>query len=395
VLAAGGTDALVFIELGAVVLGLAVLARVAERVGLSPIPLYLLAGLCFGDGGVATLELSEDFLDVTAQIGVVLLLLTLGLEYTADELRSTLRRGARDGIVDLVANALPGVAAGVILGWGAKETLLLAGVTYISSSGVIAKVLDDLGRLGNRETPTVLSVLVLEDLAMAAYLPLVGIVLAGTSLLAATVSLGVALGATVVVLVFALRFGHLVSRALSSRSDEALLLGLLGSTLLVGGLAEQAGVSAAVGAFLVGIAVSGPVQERASELVRPLRDVFAAIFFLVFSLRIDPSDLPPVAFAALALAVVTAGSKMASAWYSTARAGVAARGRVRAGTVLIARGEFSIVIAELGTAAGLDPRLAALAAAYVLVMATAGPVLTRSADALAGRTVTGRALPAP
>ena len=394
-LAAGGTDALVFIELGAVVLGLAVLARVAERVGLSPIPLYLLAGLCFGDGGVATLELSEDFLDVTAQIGVVLLLLTLGLEYTADELRSTLRRGARDGIVDLVANALPGVAAGVILGWGAKETLLLAGVTYISSSGVIAKVLDDLGRLGNRETPTVLSVLVLEDLAMAAYLPLVGIVLAGTSLLAATVSLGVALGATVVVLVFALRFGHLVSRALSSRSDEALLLGLLGSTLLVGGLAEQAGVSAAVGAFLVGIAVSGPVQERASELVRPLRDVFAAIFFLVFSLRIDPSDLPPVAFAALALAVVTAGSKMASAWYSTARAGVAARGRVRAGTVLIARGEFSIVIAELGTAAGLDPRLAALAAAYVLVMATAGPVLTRSADALAGRTVTGRALPAP
>jgi CPA2 family monovalent cation:H+ antiporter-2 len=395
VLAAGGTDALVFIELGAVVLGLAMLARVAERAGLSPIPLYLVAGLFFGEGGALGLELSEEFLDVTAQIGVVLLLLTLGLEYTADELRSTLRRGARDGFVDLAANALPGVVAGVLLGWGAEETLLLAGITAISSSGVVAKVLEDLGRLGNRETPTILSVLVFEDLAMAAYLPLVGIVLAGTSLLAATASLTVALGVTAAVLLLALRYGHFVSRALTTRSDEALLLGVLGSTLLVGGLAEQAGVSAAVGAFLVGIAVSGPVQERASELVRPLRDVFAAIFFLVFSLRIDPGDLPPVAVAAVVLALATTVSKMSSAWYSTARAGVGVRGRVRAGTALVARGEFSIVIAELGTAAGLDERLAALAAGYVLIMASAGPVVTRYADAISERSLSRRTARAP
>jgi CPA2 family monovalent cation:H+ antiporter-2 len=349
------------------------------------------AGLSFGEGGVVGLELSEDFLDVTAQIGVVLLLLTLGLEYTADELRSTLRRGARDGLVDLGANALPGVVAGLVLGWGAEETLLLGGITAISSSGVVAKVLDDLGRLGNRETPTILSVLVLEDLAMAAYLPVVGIVLAGTSLLSATASLTVALGATVAVLALALRFGHLASRALSARSDEALLLGVLGSTLLVGGLAEQAGVSAAVGAFLVGIAVSGPVQQRASALVRPLRDVFAAIFFLVFSLRIDPGELPPVVGAAVALAVATTVSKLASAWYSTTRAGVGTRGRVRAGAALVARGEFSIVIAELGTAAGLDERLAALAAGYVLLMASAGPVLARYADTIGERFVAQRA----
>ncbi|HEX5614274.1 MAG TPA: cation:proton antiporter [Acidimicrobiia bacterium] len=384
-LAAGGTDATAFIELGAIVLGLAVLARIAERAGFSPIPLYLLAGLFFGDGGFHQLDVSEDFLDLTSQIGVVLLLLALGLEYTADELRRTLRSGLRDGAVDLVANALPGLAAGILLGWGGKETLLLAGVTTISSSGVIAKVLADFGRYGNRETPTVLSILVLEDLAMAAYLPLVGVVLAGTSLLAGMVSLAVAISVVVIVLLFAIRSGHVVTRLLASRSDEALLLGLLGSTLLVGGLAEQAGVSAAVGAFLVGIAVSGPVQERASELVQPLRDLFAAIFFLVFALRIDPGDLPPVAFAAIALAVVSAITKFGSAWYSTTRAGIGVRGRTRAATVLISRGEFSIVIAELGTVAGLDPRLAALAAGYVLVLASAGPILTRYADPIGER----------
>lgn len=384
-LAAGATDALAFIELGAVVLALAVLARIAERAGFSPIPFYLLAGLFFGEGGFHQLDVSEDFLDLTSQIGVVLLLLALGLEYTADELRRTMRSGVRDGAVDLVANAIPGLAAGLLLGWGGKETLLLAGLTSISSSGVVAKVLADLGRYGNRETPTVLSILVLEDLAMAAYLPVVGVVLAGTSLLAGMVSLAVAITVVVVVLMFAIRSGHVVTRLLTTRSDEALLLGLLGLTLLVGGIAEQAGVSAAVGAFLVGIAVSGPVQERASQLVQPLRDVFAAIFFLVFALRIDPGDLPPVALAAIALALASVASKFASVWYSTTRAGIGIRGRTRAATLLVARGEFSIVIAELGTAAGLDPRLAALAAGYVLILASAGPILTRYADPIADR----------
>jgi CPA2 family monovalent cation:H+ antiporter-2 len=394
VLAAGAIEPLVFVELGAIVLALAVLARLAERLGLSPIPLYLAAGLFFGEGSALGLQLSEDFLSLTAQIGVVLLLLTLGLEYTAEELQSTLRRGARDGVVDLVVNAVPGVLAGLALGWGTHETLLLAGITAISSSGVVAKVLADLGRLGNRETPTVLSILVLEDLAMAAYLPIVGVVLAGRSLPAAALSVVVALAVIATALLFALRRGHWVNRALAARSDEALLLGLLGLTLLVGGVAEEAGVSAAVGAFLVGIAVSGPVQHRASALVQPLRDLFAAIFFVSFSLRIDPGDLPPVAIAAIGLAVASAATKVATGWYSARRTGVGARGRMRAGTVLVARGEFSIVIAELGVTAGLDSQLSSLAAAFVLLLASGGPILTRAADRLA-RPFVAPTLPPP
>ncbi len=377
--AAPGATAPVLIELGLVVLALAVLARLADRVGLSPIPLYLVAGLVAGDGGVIPLELSDDLVAIGSEVGVVLLLLALGLEYSGEELGTSLRSGLAAGAVDLVANAAPGVVVGLALGWDPRAAVLLGGVTYISSSGVISKVLRDLGRLGNRETPSILSILVLEDLAMAVYLPVVAVLLAGGSLLAGMASVAAALVTVAAVLLVALRHGGVVSRAVLTRTDEALLLAVLGMTLVVAGVASRLQVSAAVGAFLVGIALSGPVQERASLLVSPLRDLFAATFFLFFGLQIDPADLLPVAAVAGALAMVTAATKIGTGWWAAAREGIARPGRLRAGTALVSRGEFSIVIAGLGVAAGIEPDLGPVAAAYVLLLAVAGPVLTRFA----------------
>jgi len=385
VAAASDDVAIAFIELGVIVLALAVLARVSDRLGVSPIPAYLVAGLLFGDGGIATPELSGDFLHPAAEIGVVLLLLTLGLEYTPDELRDGLRRNGRAGIVDVVLNALPGAAAALLLGWGLKEAVLLAGITYISSSGVISKVLTDLGRLGNRETPAILTVLVLEDLAMTLYLPVAAVVIAGDEISDAAVTIAIALSVTVVALVAAMRYGHHLTRAISTRSDEALLLGVLGVTLLAAGAAQELEVSAAIGAFLVGVALSGTVQQRASALIEPLRDLFAALFFVLFGLQVDIGSLPPVLLAASLLALVTAATKVVTGWYAARRLGVGVRGRARAGASLIARGEFSIVIAGLAIGSGVDRKLVPLAAAYVLLLAIAGPIITRFADRLVPR----------
>jgi len=144
-------------------------------------------------------------------------------------------------------------------------------------------------------------------------------------------------------------------------------------------------VSAAVGAFLVGIALSGPAAHGARALLSPLRDLFAAVFFVFFGLQTDPHQLPPVALVAAALALVTTLTKLAGGWWAARRAGIATPGRLRAGTALVARGEFSIVIAGLAVAAGLHPRLGPLAATYVLLLAVAGPVLARLADPLATR----------
>src|SRR4249920_2654881 len=156
--------ALELIELGAVFLGLGLLGRLAGRIGMSPIPLYLIGGVCFGTGGLVPLSNIGDFTTLASEVGVVLLLLLLGLEYTAAELTTGLRRSWPAGVLDIVLNAAPGVAVALALGWGPVGATVLGGVTSISSSGIVAKVLADLGRLGNRETPVILSVLVFEDL---------------------------------------------------------------------------------------------------------------------------------------------------------------------------------------------------------------------------------------
>ena len=176
---AAGAASTVLLELGAVLLALGVLGRLAANVGLPAIPLYLLAGLAVGEGGFYSLDASVDFIATGADIGVVLLLLMLGLEYSTDELMGGLRTQRAAGMVDAVANFTPGFVIGLLLGWGPLAATLLGGVTYVSSSGIIARLLEDFERLGNRETPVVLSLLVIEDLAMAVYLPVVAGLLIG------------------------------------------------------------------------------------------------------------------------------------------------------------------------------------------------------------------------
>jgi len=374
-----------FLELGGIILGLAVVARLAVLVGLSPIPLYLLAGLALGEGGFFPIVTSEDFIEIGAQLGVILLLLMLGLEFSGRELVGSVRSGTTAGLIDLAVNAAPGIAAGLLLGLGSIGSLFLGGVTYISSSGVVAKLISDLGWIANRETPVVLSLLVFEDLAMAILLPVLGAIALGGAISGVALSVTAALLAVAVILMVAVRHGDRISRLMFSGSDEISLLTLLGVTLLVAGVTERLSVSAAVGAFLVGIGVSGESVSHARALLAPLRDLFAAVFFVFFGLRTDPGTLLQVAAPVAALAVVSMATKFLIGWYAGQRSGIGVRGRVRAGTLLGARGEFSVVIAGLGLTAGLDPRLGGLTVGYVLATATLGPILAKVVDTLQSR----------
>jgi CPA2 family monovalent cation:H+ antiporter-2 len=368
------------IEVGALLLGLSILGRFAIRIGVSPIPLYLVAGLIFGRGGFAPMNASEEFFAVGSEIGVILLLAMLGLEYSAAELMGSLKQSRVAGLLDGLFNAVPGALFGLLLGWGPIAAVALAGITWVSSSGVIAKVMRDLGRLGNRETPVILSILVIEDLAMAFYLPVLSALVVGAALIDGAITVAIAVTVVVVILYIALRHGRLVAKLFSVQHPEPLLLGVLGLTMLVAGAAEQVSVSAAVGAFLVGIAISGPVAEHAARVLTPLRDLFAAVFFVFFGLATDPNDIPPVLLPALALAVVTMGTKFLSGYLAARRAGLGRPGRWRTGLTLTPRGEFSIVIAGLAVGAGIEPQLAPLATADVLITIIAGPLLARIPD---------------
>jgi len=368
------------IEVGALLLVLSIVGRIASRFGISPIPFYLVAGLLLGEGGLVPLNASYEFLEVGSEIGVILLLAMLGLEYSADELVTSLKTSRMAGILDAVLNATPGAAVALLLGWGPVAAVALAGITWVSSSGVVAKLLRDLGRLSNRETPVVLSILVIEDLAMAFYLPVLSALVIGAGLLQGATTVVIAVGVVTLILFLALRYGGLVSRVFSTQQAEAFLLGVLGLTMLVAGLAEAVNVSAAVGAFLVGIALAGQVAHQAERVLTPLRDFFAAIFFVFFGISTNPADIVPVLIPAAILAIVTIATKTLSGYLAAKRAGIGAPGRWRTGLTLTPRGEFSIVIAGLAVGAGIEPTLAPLAAAYVLITIVVGPLLARLPD---------------
>ncbi len=371
------TPITLLLELGAILTALSVLGAVARRFALSPVPLYLLAGLALGDGGLAPVPAAREFVDTGASIGVILLLLVLGLDFTVPEFTASLRHHRASACVDLLLNAAPGAVTAWLLGLDTAGVLTLAGATYVSSSGIIARLLSDLRRLGNRETPAVLSVLVVEDFAMAAFLPLLAVITSGgtwwqalLAVLAATATLAAAIAASA-------RWGHHVGRIVSHPDPEQVLLRILGLTLIVAALAEIVHASAAVGAFLIGLALTGTAAEKARAVLSPLRDLFAAVFFLALGLSVNPVELLPMLPAAAVLAVVTAATKLASGWYAAGRDGAGRRGRLRAGTALIARGEFSVIIVGLATPA--HDRLTALVTTYVMLLAVCGPVLARLA----------------
>ena len=380
-------------ELGVILFGLATLARVARRLKIPVIPLYLLAGLAFGQGGIVDLSATREFVEVAAELGVVLLLLMLGLEYSASELRDSLRSQAPIGLLDAVVNATPGVLVALIAGWGPVAAVALGGITWVSSSGVIAKLLGDLGRLGNRETPAILGILVIEDLAMALYLPFLTALLAHEGADGVAIAMAVSLVTITTVLLIATRFGRQITSLISPDDPESLLLGVLGLTLFVAGIAQELKVSSAVGAFLVGIALSGAVAESAVQVLAPLRDLFAASFFVFFGLSTNPGTLVEVLPLAILLAAITSATKVLTGYVAGKRAGVGRRGRWRAAVAVIPRGEFSVIVAALAVAGGSEASLGPLTACYVLLTIVIGAAVARLPDRLKNEPPVKRAAP--
>jgi CPA2 family monovalent cation:H+ antiporter-2 len=372
--------AAVFIQLGGVLLILSLLSRFASAFRQSAIPFYMTLGLFLGIGGVIPLTESQEFLEIGSEIGVVLLLLMIGLEYSPKELLVSVIGNRRIGLLDALLNAVPGAIAGWLMGWGAIGSLILAGVTWVSSSGVIVRMLADLGRMANRETPTVISVLVLEDLAMAFYLPVLSAVAIGATVMEGAVSVGIAIGLVVIIISGTYFYGRRFAKLFSADNAEALVVGVSGMAILVAGIATQVNVSAAVGAFLVGIGLSGRVAAAAERNLTPLRDFFAAIFFVYFGIQTNPADIPGVFLPALALAVVTIATKVITGYVAARRAGIAIPGRWRTGLALTPRGEFSIIIASIAVGAGLNPAILPFAATYMMITIIAGPVLARIPD---------------
>ncbi|EFL30217.1 transmembrane transporter [Streptomyces viridochromogenes DSM 40736] len=380
----GHADSL--LAMGGAFLAAALLARLGGRIGLPTIPLFMLAGILLGPHtpGLVIVEDAHDF-EMLSALGLVLLLFYLGLEFHLDDLKSGGRRLLTAGGIYLLLNVGAGLVFGFALGWGVREALVLAGVLGISSSAIVTKILIDLGRIGRPETRLILGVIVVEDIFLALYLAALQPVISGAQGLGDMFLQGAKAFGFLLVLAAAARYGtKLVGRLIATRDNELLVISFLGAAVLVAGVSETLGVADAIGAFMVGLILAGtPSGPRIRELVHPLRDAFAAIFFFAFGLSIDPGDIVsvvgPVTAAALLTVVmnVAAGLLVARVYrYGTEPAAEIA-------TTLVARGEFALILAAMAASAGLDDRLAPFIAGYVLVLAILGPIAAGRAHQLA------------
>jgi CPA2 family monovalent cation:H+ antiporter-2 len=374
------------VALGGAFLAAGLLARLGRRVGLPTIPFFMAAGIITGPHtpGLVLVENPAD-LEVFAAVGLIMLLFHLGLEFSLDDL---IRGGPRllaTGALYILLNVGGGLALGFTLGWGTREAFVIAGAVGISSSAIVTKLLVELRRLANRETPLILGVIVVEDVFLALYLALLQPILGQAEGPAEALLLfGRAFAFLAALFLVARYAAHWVGRLVGSEDDELLTVLFVGIAVFVAGISEELGISGAIGAFMIGLILAETkAAPRIEHLVLPLRDAFAAVFFFAFGLTIDPGDaarvVGPVAVA-VALSIVL---NLAAGLFTARMHRFARREAVNAGLTLLGRGEFSLIMATFAAAAGLDQRIGPFVALYVLVLAVMAPLLASSSDKLA------------
>lgn len=368
------------LALAALLLVLAAVGRLLGRMEQSAVPAYILLGVA-----TRTTVADPGVIHFVQAIGISLLLFFVGLEFSILRLRRSGRHLARNGAVDFLANFPIGFLAGLAMGWGPAPSLLLGAALYVSSSAIVAHNISSLRRSGFPETETALAVIIAEDLIVAVLLAALALWLplgAGGSPLATVAGL---VAFALLLTLLAEPVTRLLDRLGSRADDEVLLLGMLGFLLLCAGASTATGLSEAVGAFVAGLIVGdSTLKKRVEGLLAPLRGLFAALFFFAFGLGVEASSLLPVGVPGLALAGAALLSKLGGSLWIGALAGLPLASRINLGFTLVPRGEFSVVLATYGVAAG-HPELSALIAVVVVVLSIGGTMLTQAGPRLARR----------
>jgi len=365
-----------------------VLGRLGKLIGLPAIPIYMLVGLLASPNtGWFPLNFEAANVELVAVFGLILLLFNLGLEFDQDAFIGNARALLISGGSRLLINFGIGFAFGMWVGWGAREALIIAGMTGVSSSAIITKLLIELRRLANPETPVILGIAVVEDIFIALYLAIVTVIIGGETDLGPII-LELSISFVFLVAMFALARwgGKVISRLIATKDDELFTILFFGLAVAFGGIGEMIGVSDAIGAFLIGLVLGATrFRTRIEALALPMRDIFGAFFFLNFGLALDVSTfgevlLPAAVAVVITLVINTAGGQLI-AWQNKL---TPAQG-LNVSAMLQNRGEFALILATLAAAEGLDARLTPFAGLYVLSMAVIGPVLAVNSEKVGAR----------
>ncbi|MEH6970962.1 MULTISPECIES: cation:proton antiporter [Bacillus] len=378
-------DHLVF-EVGTALVIVAIGAVVANRLKFSIIPFLIVLGMIVGPHaptiGIIDLTFieSNEIIQFLGRIGVLFLLFYLGLEFSVGKLVKSGQNIVVGGSIYVAVNFILGLLYGLVTGMPWMETLIIAGLLSVSSSAIVAKVLVDLKRTANPETELILGIILFDDIFLALFLTTVsGILLAGsTSFLGIFTSVLISVGYMLLFFIIARKGALLLNKWLNIKSDEIFIIVIFAILFFVAGFSETLHVAEAIGALLLGLVFSETEhRDRIEHLVVPFRDFFGAIFFFSFGLSIDPSTLADAIWLALGAAVLTIISNFAAGMISGRKAGLSHKASTNIGLTIMARGEFSIIVANLGVTAGLNPILTPFTALYVLILAVAGSLMAK------------------
>ncbi|MFS0562907.1 cation:proton antiporter [Terribacillus sp. 179-K 1B1 HS] len=378
-------DHLVF-EVGTALVLVALGAIIANKLKFSIIPFLIVLGMVVGPHaptfGIIDLTFieSNEIIQFLGRIGVLFLLFYLGLEFSVGKLVKSGRNIVVGGSVYVAINFVLGLLYGFLAGMPWAETLIIAGLVSVSSSAIVAKVLVDLRRTANPETELILGIILFDDIFLALFLTTMsGVLLAGsTSFLGILTSVLISIGYMLLFFIIARKGAPLLNKWLNIKSDEIFIIVIFAILFFVAGFSETLHVAEAIGALLLGLVFSETKhRDRIEHLVVPFRDFFGAIFFFSFGLTIDPSTLADAIWLALGAALLTIIANFVAGMIAGRNAGLSHKASSSIGLTIMARGEFSIIVANLGITAGLSPILTPFTALYVLILAILGPLMAK------------------
>lgn len=383
-------DTLIF-EIGIAIALIAVVGFISNKLKFSVIPFYILAGMAVGPHaphiGIIDLRFIESsvFINFMGRLGVLFLLFYLGLEFSVTRLFKSGKSIIIGGSFYIAVNFGSGLLLGWIMDLPFKEILVVCGIMTSSSTAIVAKVLIDLKRTANPETEVIMGMIMFDDLFIAIYISILsGLLLSGSNsfwgvLSTSLVSLIFILG----ILIVGKKVVKYIDKLLDIQLAELFLLVVMGVLFLISGFSETLHVAEAIGALLVGLVMAESVHaKRIEHTVLPFRDFFGAMFFFSFGLTIDPLSLKGGIWMAVIAALLTIAGNVLSGIFAGRASGISKRSSTNIGFTLAARGEFSIIMANMGKVGGLLPVIQSFVVVYVLILAIAAPLLTKESKTI-------------
>ena len=376
-----------FIQDLAVILVVAgVVGWVCQRVGLSVIVGFLVAGMVVGPHTPPiTLVADVERVDTLAQIGLVFLMFSIGLQLSLRKLR-------RLGLSLMLATFIGAIVMyqlsrmlAISLNWSARDGLFLAGMLMVSSSAIISKILHETGTNHERSGQLAMGVAVLEDVVAVVMLTILNsMVQFGKEEGARVPEILLMLGAFVVLAGIAglLLVPWLLKRMSIAADEELQTLGIAGLLFALAVVAQAAGYSLALGAFLLGtIVAETPHRHQVERTFEGMRDVFSAVFFVAIGMQIDARELWREGGLIVGIALFTLVARSFAVSTGLTLIGTPLKDALRTGLTATPIGEFSFIIAQLGVAAKVVPaRFYPMAVGVSLVTTLISPLIIRRSD---------------